>query len=164
MRSILFGALLLGCLGVSMILFPACEDDPLFAPDPPPYTWNPGTLHADSVSYSDNDSIMLCGHYQPKALVITVKAFWISLTEIRAGAVKEERKYLLQKDVVWNFEPDNYADTVVMARLQVRRLIPESDTKYLFNVHLNIVAPPGYPSETVQLDSNSLEVIATGGG
>jgi hypothetical protein len=147
-------------VSVGLVLFSGCADDPLFNPNPPIYTWNPGKPFADSVSYMDDDSITLYGHFQPKAYVVTVKTFCFELSEVEGETIKKTDTYLIQKDVVWEFTATNLYDTLIIANRTIPRIKPKPNTTYRFRMIITVVTPPGSSSPTLDRVSNSLNVLA----
>lgn len=147
---------------VSMGLFSGCADDPLFNPNPPVYNWNPGYPFADSVSYVDNDSITLYGHFQPKAYVVTVKAFSFELSEVEGETIEKTEIYHIEKDAIWEFTAANLNDTLIMANRTIPRITPKPNTTYRFRMIITVVTPPGSATPTLDRVSNSLNVLATG--
>lgn len=161
--SVLTFMLTLVTLSVGLVLFPGCADDPLFNQNPPPaYIWNPGKSYADSVSYLDNDSITLYGHFQPKAFVVTVKEFSIEVSEVEGEAIKKIDIYPIQKDVIWSFNPDNLYDTLILAKWKIPRIDPKPNITNRFRVYTTVVTPPGYATPTFKVESNSVNILATG--
>jgi len=148
---------------VGLIGFPGCADDPLFNQNPPPvYNWDPGKSYADSVSYMDNDSITLYGHFQPKAFVVTVKEFSIEVSEVDGETIKKIDIYPIQKDVIWTFNPGSLYDTLILAKLKIPRIKPKPNTSNRFRVYTSVVTPPGYATPTLKLESNSVNILANG--